>query len=358
MLYGRKPIGFRPSGRQRERVPGRRVSGTDSDRKTLPVFDMPDSWGARRLLVVVNRRSRSGATAPDAMFARLEQAGLTLLVEECGPGVDLSDLIRRLRHEVQAVVLGGGDGTLNAAAAGLLETGLPLGILPLGTANDLARTLGLPEDPVEAAGVIASGHRRFIDLGEVNGKYFFNVASLGLSVDLTRALTRDLKRRWGKLGYAVAALKALSRARHFSAEIRAGDRRLQVRSVQIAVGNGRHYGSGMTVSEDTEIDDARLDVYSLEPRRLWTLALLLPAMRRGSHGEHEEVRTLTGAEFEIRTRWPRPINTDGELTTQTPARFSVHPRAIAVFVPTPDIPWAGLEQFDPVRSDRRFDVKR
>jgi YegS/Rv2252/BmrU family lipid kinase len=230
-------------------------------------------------------------------------------------------------------VLGGGDGTLSSAAPALLETGLPLGILPLGTANDLARTLGVPLDVAGAAQVIVDGELRRIDLGEVNGKPFFNVASMGLSVGMTRELTHDVKQRWGKLGYAVATFRALWHMRPFVAAIRSGDEVHKVRTLQISIGNGRYYGGGMAVEEGAEIDDGCLNLYSMEFDHLWKLALVYPAFRNGRHGMWKEVRTMRCSEVEIRTGRPKKINTDGEITTETPATFRVLRRAVSVFAP-------------------------
>jgi YegS/Rv2252/BmrU family lipid kinase len=263
----------------------------------------------------------------------LERAGVPVLRRDCTEASKLPGLIRGLAGQVDRVVIGGGDGTLNAAAPGLVGTGLPLGVIPLGTANDLARTLGLPPDPAEAAQVIAAGRVRRIDLGEVNGHPFFNVASIGFGVDLTRALTRDSKRRWGALGYAVAGLRALGRLRPFSAEIIEDGATHHSRTVHVAVGNGRHYGGGMTISEDARIDDGRLDLYSLEVQSLWRLLLLAPALRSGRHHAWAEIRTLSGDEIELRTRRPRSVNTDGEITTRTPARFRVLRGALDAYVP-------------------------
>lgn len=288
---------------------------------------------SRPALVVINARSRRGADASEVVEAAFQRAGLPFIRRECDRAGDLPGLIAGMADEVDRVVLGGGDGTLNAAAPGLMESGLPLGVIPLGTANDLARTLGLPTDPAQAAAVIAAGRRRRIDLGEVNGHPFFNVASVGFGVDLTRALTRDSKRRWGALGYAAAGLRALERLRPFSAEIVEGGTAHHTRTVHVAVGNGRHYGGGMTVSEDADIDDGRLDLYSLEVESFWRLLLLLPALRAGRHRAWAEIRTLSGSEIEIRTRRPRSVNTDGEITTRTPACFRVIPGAMEVFVP-------------------------
>ncbi|MHC5722287.1 MAG: diacylglycerol kinase family protein, partial [Nostoc sp.] len=91
----------------------------------------------------------------------------------------------------ELVIIGGGDGTLNAAVDALVDTQLPLGILPLGTANDLARTLEIPNSLSEACKIIAYRNLHRIDLGWVNGKHFFNVASLGLSVKITERLTKE-----------------------------------------------------------------------------------------------------------------------------------------------------------------------
>jgi diacylglycerol kinase (ATP) len=231
------------------------------------------------------------------------------------------------------VIVGGGDGTLNAAVDALVDTQLPLGILPLGTANDLARTLGIPNSLSEACKIIAYGDLRRIDLGWVNGKHFFNVASLGLSVKITQRLTKEVKRRWGILAYAATALQVIWEARPFSAEIVLNGKSLRVKTLQIAVGNGRYYGGGMAVVHDATIDDQRLDLYSLEIEHWWQIILLLPAMKEGRHIHWREVRALQGQEIEVYTRKPRPINTDGEITTYTPAHFRVIPKAITVLVP-------------------------
>lgn len=231
------------------------------------------------------------------------------------------------------MIVGGGDGTLNAALPGLRDTGLPLGIIPLGTANDLARTLALPLDIDEAAHVIAAGNRCKVDLGEVNGHPFFNVASIGFGVDLTRALTRDAKLRWGTLGYLIAALRVVRRAQPFHATIRIGDTVRRSKTVHLAVGNGRHYGGGMTVSEDARIDDNRLDVYSLEVPNAFALIKLLPAMKAGTHGRWAEVETMAGQEVTIETSRPRSVNADGEIVTRTPAHFRVLSGAVQIYAP-------------------------
>ncbi|MBE9226546.1 lipid kinase [Phormidium sp. LEGE 05292] len=287
---------------------------------------------SRRALLLVNRSSRRGQESASEVVKQLQQ-DFHLVEESTEHPREISHLIRQYRHQVDLVIVGGGDGTLNAAIEGLMDTQLPLGIIPLGTANDLARTLGIPKSVLEACQIIANGQVKRIDLGWVNGKYFFNVASLGLSVQITQQLDDDLKRQWGVLAYAIAALQVIYRTRPFKAEICYQDRSIEVRTVQIAVGNGRYYGGGMVVDDDATIEDRKLDLYSLEIRQWWQIFPLIPAIMRGKQGNWPDVRTLKGQEIEIHTRKPYPINTDGEITTYTPAKFQLIPQALPVIVP-------------------------
>lgn len=287
-----------------------------------------------RALLLVNRHARKGHLQIETAIRQLRSLGFELLEVPTDHPDRLPKTIREYRDRVDLVIVGGGDGTLNAAVEGLVDTQLPLGILPLGTANDLARTLGIPATLPEACQVVAGGNVQYIDLGWVNGKYFFNVASMGLSVKITRRLTKEVKQRWGVFAYAVTAMKALWRTRPFEADIHFDDGKTErSRTVQIAVGNGRYYGGGMAVAADAAIDDQRLDLYSLEIDHWWQMLVVLPAMRQGNHGNLPWVRSWQGKEFQVYARKPRAINTDGEITTATPAHFRVVPKALRVLVP-------------------------
>ena len=287
-----------------------------------------------RMLVLVNRKSRNGKENIHPILDRMRNAGLQLEVKSSLPPEALSKAIIDSKDAVDGVVIGGGDGTINSAAQGLIKTKLPLGILPMGTANDLARTLGIPPQLDVAADIIIGGRTKTIDVGTVNDHVFFNVASLGLSTEVARGLTQETKRRWGRVGYAVAACRAMLSAKPFTAWISNDEERVRVKTLQIAVGNGRHYGGGNVIEESAAIDDGYLDLYSLELKSLFQLALMLPAFRKGAHGSWNEVRTKRSAVFAIETRRPRPINADGELVTATPAHFHVQRKAVTVFVPS------------------------
>lgn len=287
----------------------------------------------RRALLLVNSNSRSGAEALDAAMSGLKSRGIEPLHRESKDRDGVSPLVVEHAGDVDMVVVGGGDGTLNAALKGVLEAKLPLGVLPVGTANDFARTLGLPVDLDGALDVIGEGASRRVDVGVVNDQPFLNVASMGLSVALARELTGDLKKRFGKLGYAIAAARTLSKAKPFRARIVADGRKVRALTLQIAVGNGKFYGGGNQVDEAAAIDDGMLDLYSLEFARAWKLVLMLKAMRFGQHRAHKEIRNMRGAEFEVRTHRPRPVNADGEIVTETPARFRILRDGLEVFVP-------------------------
>ncbi|MFN4088710.1 MAG: lipid kinase [Alphaproteobacteria bacterium] len=284
----------------------------------------------RRAVLIVNPNARSGATSREEIVAALAAGGVEALPFA---GEASEAAVAAAAAGTDMIILGGGDGTLNHFAETVVNIGLPVGILPLGTANDLARTLGIPPDPMAAAAIIGAGATRVIDLGQVNGKLFFNVASIGLSVEVTKRLTRQFKRRWGVFSYPLAAVDAWRAMRSFRARIEAGDDRQSFRSLQLAVGNGRYYGGGMSVSEDAAIDDGVLDLYCMEPRPLARMAALLPAFRAGRHRANEAMHCVRAPEIAVETSRPMPVNTDGELTTTTPARFRVVPRALTVFVP-------------------------
>ena len=287
----------------------------------------------RRALFIANSKSRSGKVLSSDALDGLHQRGIAAEMVDCGSPADLHAVIAAQATDKNLIVVGGGDGTLNAAVSGVLETKLPLGILPMGTANDLARTLGIPIALDDALNVIAEQYTKRIDLGSVNGRPFFNVASIGLSVDLARELTPEIKKRFGRLGYALAALRVISRAKPFRVEIRTSNESIKTLSLQIAIGNGKYYGGGNLVTEAADIHDGILDLYSLEYEEAWKLLSMFWSFRRGEHIRHNEVRDLRAKRFEIFTRKPRHVNADGEIVTMTPATFEVLPAVLEVFVP-------------------------
>lgn len=286
----------------------------------------------RRALLLINPNSRRGAAAT-ATVAALKGVGLRLETRRPGDREELRRLVLERCDAVDLVIVAGGDGTVNGVAGALLETGLPLGIVPLGTGNDLARTLGLPLDPAAAAAVIGTGRTRRIDIGMVNGHPFFNAATIGLSNAAAQRLTGAVKRRWGPLGYVLTLRDAWRVTHPFAVELDLDGTAERRRSVQLVVGNGRHHGAGMTVAASARIDDHRLDIYSLDPQPWWQAITHVPALRFGRDEAAPGLWRGHARRIVVTTDRPLRVRTDGEPTTATPATFEVLPAAVAVIVP-------------------------
>lgn len=294
-----------------------------------------------RVLVAINRRARHGNSDLDDAIGVLEaHFGAIEKIDLTGPEALQSALADAGRvAALEFVVIGGGDGTVSSAVPAVLEAGKPLAVLPLGTANDFARTLGLPEAPKAAAEVITRGRTRRIDLGLVNGRPFLNAAGIGFNVGLQRDLAPWLKRSLGPLAYPVGVILRWRRHRPFTVSFRGRAGMADtpaphsLRAIQVTVANGRHYGGGMTAEQDARIDDGLLDVVIVLPRPWWRHVASAIRLRRGVYSEKAAVRAERWAGFELLTRRPMRIATDGEPTATTPATFGVLRQKLEVVVP-------------------------
>jgi diacylglycerol kinase (ATP) len=285
-------------------------------------------------LLYINARSRSGREHKPTALKELAGLGIDV-IDASDVSIDrLPTVLRDSRRKIDLVIIGGGDGTLNRVLETLIELELPVGVLPLGTANDLAATLGIPQSIPEACGIIARGNQRRIDLGWVNGKHFFNEGSLGLSTHIARELDPTAKKRWGILAIAANFARVVSRARAFRARLRCDDETYNVSTMQITVGNGERFG-GFFKNVDADIADRRLDLYSLEVKGFLDVLELVPALIRGRYTDCRGVRLERAREIEVSTTHPRAIYTDGERTATTPALFRLVPSALAIFAPAP-----------------------
>ncbi|BCW79760.1 lipid kinase [Arthrobacter sp. NicSoilC5] len=293
---------------------------------------------ANSVAVVINTGARRAAL-PDLAVEKLQKAGLPISsVHHVRQGSELPGTLKRVvagGHDM--VVVGGGDGTVSFAAGQLAGTGTVLGILPLGTANDLARTLEIPGGLDAACTALADGKVVDIDLGRANGWPFLNVASVGLSVGVTESLSPRLKRYLGPMAYGVAAVRAYSRHKPFRArlEFPDGDHgTLELPDVlQVAVGNGRHYGGGNAVSPTAGIDDHILDVYAIPGAPLREHVRIARLLKDGSFVERDGVYHLTTRHVRLVTQPSLPVNLDGEIATATPADFTIERNAVHVVVP-------------------------
>lgn len=291
------------------------------------------------MAVVVNVGSRRAAAVHELAVETMRRVGVPIRsVHRVRSGAELTDALDQVVAEGHhLVVVGGGDGTVGAAAGRVAGTDVTLGVLPLGTANDLARTLEIPDDLAEACAVVADGKVVDIDLGRANGHPFLNAASVGLSVAVTEALSPGLKRHLGRLAYGVAAVRAYRRHEPFRARLDfpGGDHEpMELEDLlQVAVGNGRHHGGGNAVSPTARIDDHTLDVYAIVRGRLREDVSIARQLRDGSFVEHDRVHHVTSRGVRLVTEPSLPVNLDGEIATRTPTEFSVERNAVHVVVP-------------------------
>lgn len=291
----------------------------------------------RTALLIVNPNSRSGSDADiQEGIALLEAAGIQLINTTSNSAEQTRRLIVEHCRTIDLVILGGGDGTISSAAPALYQHQLPFAILPLGTANDLARSLGMSGDLLEAFQLIVKNHRSRMNLGVVNGHYFFNAANIGLGVRVTHELTPEIKKQWGVFSYLAAVFAALKKNRKFRATIRVDGKPYKVSSIQLAVGNGRYYGGGNVIDEYSTIDDGKLCLYSVPPLTLWELLTLAPLLRNGKQRLTDKIFTASGQRIEVNTSRLREIHADGEPVSITPALFEVIPEALEVIRPQPD----------------------
>jgi YegS/Rv2252/BmrU family lipid kinase len=294
---------------------------------------------ARSAAVVINAGSRRGAAAHERAVEKMKKAGVPISsVHRVLSGAELGETLdRAVADGHDLIVVGGGDGTVACAAGRVARTDVMLGVLPLGTANDLARTLEIPKNLDRACAAVADGKVVDIDLGRANGQPFLNVASVGLSVGVTEALSPGLKRHIGPLAYGIATLRAYVRHEPFRArlEFPEGDHEpMELEDLlQVAVGNGRHYGGGNTVSPTAGIDDHILDIYAIVVAPLREHVRIARLLKDGSFVEHDRVRHLTSRRVRLVTEPPLSVNLDGEITTATPTNFTIQRNAVHVVVP-------------------------
>jgi diacylglycerol kinase (ATP) len=272
-----------------------------------------------RALLVVNPSSRRGAHLGDAVRSELARWGVET-VEQWPAGA------------LDAIVVAGGDGTLVGEIPRAIEHRIPIGLVPLGTFNDLARTLRIPLDVEGACAVIGAGHTRTIDAARVNERYYVTEASIGISSRLTR-LQRPLdKKRFGLLAVAASLLQAARFARPFHVEIVSDGRRTVLRAAQVTVANSPRFAA-FIVDPSAAIDDGRLDCYCVALDNALDFFSVAAAIARGSRSA-QGLRTFRATEFEILTRRPHRISADGEPAGTTPARFEVLHDALRIFSPT------------------------
>jgi len=290
----------------------------------------------KRVLLAVNARARRGQAARDRVAAAFRERGHEVIEVQLDASKErLSKAIVAHKDEVDAVVVGGGDGTLLTAIDGLVETRLPLAVLPLGTFNELARTLGVPSDPDEVAALVDDGVPLSLDVGCVNGKRYFNEASIGLSTRVTRLQTSEVKKRLGMLAIPITTVRALrfQRAMHLEIESEDGSKRV-LRALQLTIANSYRFG-GVVENPEASLEDGELWLYSIDVHGFWHTVGLLAAVALRRFQRAPDVTAVRGKRFVVRSVHDRHhrVFADSEFLTRLPAEFTIIHGGVTVLVP-------------------------
>ena len=271
--------------------------------------------------------------------AALAQASLDydlVLTEARGDAIDIAKTAAA--EGWPAIIAAGGDGTINEIVNGLMrkasdETIGPLGILPLGTANDLADMLALPRDLLAACQRVKAGETRLIDVGQVNDRYFVNNSAVGLEPIVSLA---HEEMRWvqGDLRYIWAAVKAIIQAKFWYMKLTWDNGDGEDVMTLVSVGNSRRTGGSFYMTPHAELDDGYLDfVYAPKFSRL-ALLKLLPQTFKGNHIHHPQVVYLQTTNLKITASPATPIQADGEIIDRhaTEIHYRIFPKKLRVIV--------------------------
>lgn len=247
----------------------------------------------------------------------------------------------------QRIIVGGGDGTINSIAHKVARTDIKLGVLPLGTANDFAKTMEIPTDINQSLEIANGESYKKIDLGAVEKNigqtwsqkrdfnFFLNVATIGIGSKIPLEMNTKLKRLTGALAYRVASVNAFMKFKKFDIKITFLDENKIVEHknvFHVAIGNGKYYGGGMLVSPHADITNHLFDIYVAEAHSLIDIVKVLRLIKKGELNKANNVFHYQSKRLYIETNTKYPINLDGEIKSHTPAYFAVQENAIDVIV--------------------------
>ena len=283
--------------------------------------------------MIVNPSAGGGRTRKllETAVAALRDGGIE-------PRLVLTENIEHGRAEARAAVKQGervivmsGDGLVGQVGGELANTGTVMGILPGGRGNDFARVLGIPADVEEAAGMIAAGQTREVDVGEINGARFLCIASCGFDSEANWIANESRVR--GPLVYAYAALRALAAWKPATFTLQFEDESVQSTGYTVAAANGNAYGGGMLAAPNAILDDGLLDVGATGNVSKFRFLRGLGQIFKGEHLETLQVREWRVPSVRIDADRPFTVYADGDPIAELPATVRVLPRALRVIVP-------------------------
>ncbi|MEO5774493.1 MAG: YegS/Rv2252/BmrU family lipid kinase [Sphingomicrobium sp.] len=287
----------------------------------------------KQAILVVNAASRTGADAFALAREKLVAAGIDLLdaiaVEQPDTmGHAVQDAVAR----APMVIVGGGDGSLSTNIDPFMGKETVFALLPLGTANSFARTMGIPLDIDGAVEVIANGEPRPISLGCIDGEYFLNAAALGLAPKVAETVPHRLKRRLGRVGYLMWAGWSAASFKAFRVLVEVGGRRHRLWATEVRIANGRFHG-GMELIESADPESSEIVIQAVRGRSVIRLGFSYLASALKLARREENVREFRGKKLRLSTRPPMQVSIDGELGPTTPLDISALPDAVVMAAP-------------------------
>ena len=266
----------------------------------------------------------------EALRKALESAGVEAELYE-SPSEEAA--ARRVEEAVEAgierIVAAGGDHTVRSIAFQLIGREAALGILPLGTAMNIARSLGIPLELDQAAGVLATGTTRGIDVGYIGEQPFLEVATIGLGADLLDDATKVSE---GRLGSLVDLIIRAIRHRRTRVWLDLDGRKVRHRVVTVAIANGPFTGRAMEVAPDARVDDGQLDVICFLGYGPVEFLKQLLKVTTGA-GSGTKTATYRARRVAIRSHHPLPVRADSSDVGTTPTQFDVRPETLRVVAP-------------------------
>ncbi len=277
---------------------------------------------------------RAGRAAGPVLSALRERHRLQARIETTRDLPHARQLAAAAAKAGEVVVVLGGDGLIGAVADAVRGIeGALLGLLPGGRGNDLVRVLGIPADPVQACSVIAEGQSVALDLGEVAGRAFVGIASVGFDSQANE-IANGAPARLGQLVYAYGALRALMRWRPARFELLLDGERIGFSGYSVGAANSKAYGGGMYAAPDASLQDGLLDVVFLqEMPKLRFLTRILPKVFKGTHVNDPQVQVLRGRELQIAADRQFTVYADGDPIGELPVTIRALPAAVDVLVP-------------------------
>ncbi len=246
-----------------------------------------------------------------------------------------AELTRQFAQQgVPLIVAAGGDGTAGEVAHGMVGTHARMGILPLGTGNDFARCVGIPQNLPEAVEALFTGTPRRVDLGVVNGRHFLNIAGCGFDAAVAHRVNRGYRFLNGTAAYIAAVLQTLATFQPAQMHITIDADSLTERILLCSVANSQSYGGGMRIAPFAQVDDGLLDVCIAKAVSKLEFVRVFPRVFKGTHIAHPRFLMLQANRVIVESVPPVPVLVDGDVMGTTPAQFAVCPGAIEVILPS------------------------